>query len=249
MSLLGKRKTYVNQWMSRNAGKYRGAWGPSTGTRYRSARRVFRRRGPYRTGGFYGASVRPRMERKVVDVATYEYGCNTTGSVTLLNGCATGTDMTERIGRMVKTVSVQVRGYITTDAASDATVGQLARVMVVEDSQTNGVAPTITDILQTATSLSFMNLNNRERFKVHYDLIVNIGPRVVTATQAVAGDKSTEVVNWYKKVNIPVTFEGTGATSASISSGGLYLVTIGNVAAGTNDCSAFLCCRTRFVDG
>ena len=73
MSLLGKRKTYVNQWMSRNAGKYRGAWGPSTGTRYRSARRVFRRRGPYRTGGFYGASMRPRMERKVVDVAIKQY--------------------------------------------------------------------------------------------------------------------------------------------------------------------------------
>ena len=41
---------------------------------------------PIRTGGYYGASVRSPMEKKVVDTAVANYNVNSTGSVTLING-------------------------------------------------------------------------------------------------------------------------------------------------------------------
>ena len=41
---------------------------------------------PLRTGGFYGASVRSPMEKKVVDTAVANYAVNSTGVVTLING-------------------------------------------------------------------------------------------------------------------------------------------------------------------
>jgi len=43
-------------------------------------------RGPYRTGGFYGASVRSPTEKKVIDTALTVYDVNATGSVTLISG-------------------------------------------------------------------------------------------------------------------------------------------------------------------
>ena len=40
------------------------------------------------------------------------------------------------------------------------------RLMIIEDLQTNGVIATPADILQAVTVSSFMNLNNRDRFRV-----------------------------------------------------------------------------------
>jgi len=89
MSYLGKRSAAVAGFMRKNTGPraaYRGSMYPSSGTRYRSYRRVFRRAGPFRTGGFYGGSVRGRAEQKVIDTTLTATAFATAGSVTLLNG-------------------------------------------------------------------------------------------------------------------------------------------------------------------
>lgn len=85
MSYLGKRKLDVNAWMRKNTGKYRKTYGAPAGTGYRSYKRVFRR-GPYRTGGFYGSAVRSPQEKKVIDGGETGYYLNQTGSVQLING-------------------------------------------------------------------------------------------------------------------------------------------------------------------
>lgn len=89
MSMLGKR-----QWagyMKKRARQY--AYRPFNitpygrpGTRYLSLRRVGSRRGPFRTGGFYGASVRSPIERLVIDTAEANYDVDTTGDIVLING-------------------------------------------------------------------------------------------------------------------------------------------------------------------
>lgn len=216
------------------------------GTNYRSYRRF--RRGPYRAGGFYGASVRSAAERKVVDTAPAAYNANTTGSVTLINGVATGTDFTERIGRRINITAIQARGFCGQDTTGPAGVNDV-RVMIVEDMQSNGVIATIADIFTNATSTSFMNMNNRERFKVHWDRRVTLGPIDRTATTSYAGSPQTSQFNVYKRVNIPVVFEGTAATIGSISSGALYFVVLGSTAAGTGDAFVTAAFRCRFIDG
>lgn len=245
-NILGKRGPYrpnAALTLYRKRSKYVGA---SSGTAYRSvARRA--RAGPFRTGGFYGASVRSPAERKVVDTAPAVYQANATGSVTLLNGIATGTDFTDRIGRRVNVVAIQARGLAFTETVALAGP-QTIRMMIVEDMQTNGVAPTITDILKSASPYDFMNLNNRERFKVHMDKQVSFAPGSTTATQTYIGTPNIHNWQFYKRCNIPVTFEGTAATIGSISSGAIYFVTIGSVVSGTQDCNVAAAFRCRYID-
>lgn len=206
-----------------------------------------RARGPYRTGGFYGASVRSPVEKKVIDTALANYDVNATGSVTLISGCATGTDYTERIGRRTNITAIQLRGRMQVQTDSASTTPQCGRVMIVEDMQCNGVIAAITDILQTANVHSFNNLNNRERFKIHYDQVFDFGVFSQTTDQSFATNLMHHF-EVYKPVNIPVVYEGTSNTIGSISSGAIYLVFIGSTAAGTNDILAPTTCRIRFVD-
>jgi len=206
-----------------------------------------RARGPYRTGGFYGASVRSPIEKKVIDTALANYDVNSTGSVTLISGCATGTDYTERIGRRTNITAIQLRGRMQVDTSGTSNNPQVGRIMIVEDMQCNGVIAAITDILQTANVHSFNNLNNRERFKIHHDQLFDFGVFSQTATQSYA-DNLMHHYEVYKPVNIPVVYEGTSNTISSISSGAIYLVFIGSVPAGNNDIIAPTTCRIRFVD-
>lgn len=169
-------------------------------------------------------------ELKVIDTANAAYVCDTTGTVTLLNGVATGTDLTDRIGRKIFMRAVQVRGLVQ---PVDNTIGQtLARVMVVYDKQPTGGTPAITDILTASRSEAFNNLNNRDRFVVVFDAKFPIGGISDVATQAVSSSPNTHVLDEYRRLNHEVIFSGTGATAASISSGALWLITIGNQAAG-----------------
>lgn len=217
------------------------------GTRYRSFGSLYRRPGPFRSGGFYGSAVRSPVERKVVDTTVAVYQINTTGSVNLLNGIATGTDYTQRIGRRVNVVSIQARGiaYIETPTATPV---QMGRFMLVEDMQANGVIATTADIFNEATGTSMMNLNNRERFKVHYDKQMVFGPASTTATQTYSAGPQAYNIAVYKKCNIPMVFEGTAATIGSVSSGALYAVFIGTQVAGTADCNCAMSFRIRFID-
>lgn len=89
MSLLGKRMW--SGYLGKRSRQYVGRFGSitpyaRTGTRYRSLRRVGRRRGPFRTGGFYGASVRSPVEKLVIDTAEANYDVDTTGDIVLING-------------------------------------------------------------------------------------------------------------------------------------------------------------------
>ena len=143
-------------------------------------------------------------EKKTIDLATANYACDTTGSVTALNLVATGTDYTDRIGRKILMKSVNLIGTIV---PQDTTVSaNLSRVMLVYDKQPTGALPVITDILNTSNSLSQINLNNRDRFVILANHLFAGASYNNTATQAVAGSPTTEVVHLYKKLNHEVIF-------------------------------------------
>lgn len=216
------------------------------------ARTVGRAKAPGATRGFFGAQGRLKrqlqgiMERKVVDTASTTYVCDTTGTVTLLNGTAQGSDFSNRIGRKATMVAVQLEGQII-PADLTNTASSKCRVMLIYDAQPNGALPAITDILTASTSNAFMNLNNRDRFKVIADVNESIGHVVDTATQAQAGSPTVHNVSVYKKINLETIYDGTTAAIADVQTGALLLVTIGNQAAGAGGLY-FGAVRVRFID-
>jgi len=193
---------------------------------------------PPRTGGFWGVKSRSADEKKFVDTEI-NGDITTTGIVTPINLIATGTDFFERIGRKVLIKSFQVRSFMGLENINNASG---VRLMLVYDKQTNGALPAIGDILGIPIAsnpfVAMLNLNNRDRFVILWDKIyrMDLGSGIVT------------VLKKYKKLSHETVFSGTTAAIGSIATGGLYLVQIGSVAAGTTDVDQSSVVRIRFQD-
>lgn len=203
---------------------------------------------PLRTGGFYGQWNRPvtaKPELKVIDIALTNQTVAAAGNVILLNGVATGTDFTSRIGRKIVLKSLLLRANSYYTAAVSTQVGDNVRVMVVCDNQANGAAPAVTDILVAADPVSPMNLNNRDRFRVLMDKVINHAGAVFAAGALTNGSPSMRSIKKYIKLNMESIYSGTGATVGSLASGALYLVLIGF----NNNATDFdYITRVRFID-
>lgn len=183
-------------------------------------------------------------ELKTIDIDPAEYVADTTGTVTLLNGVATGTDFTDRIGRKIMMKSIYIQGFCY--PVDTTTADTLARLIVVYDTQPNGAAPTIANVLKTANSISQTNLDNRDRFRIIYDKRFAIPTINNTATQTYSYG-ANKVVKLYRKCNLETQFNNTGATITAITTGSLYMITIGNQTANAGGKFA-LSTRIRFVD-
>jgi len=186
------------------------------------------------TGWSRSAFSKTGQELKYFDVASATYACDTTGAVTLLNGIAQGDDVTTRDGRVVFNASCRVIGKFT---GQDGIVSDsLCRVMLVWDMNNNSAAavPLITDILTASTSISHLNLNNRARFVILRDHMVSYGAHdITTATSTFSSSPNTGELDWYVRLGKSKTiYSGTTGVIGSIASGALYLVTIGDQAAG-----------------
>ena len=201
---------------------------------------------PLRTGGFFGVQYRRSMnEKKTVDTDSVSYNADTTGTSQLLNGVATGTDFTDRIGRKIILKSLQVQGWV--QPIDDSTGFALCRLLVVYDMQSNGAAPAITDILKSATSEANINLNNRDRFKILFDKRFMIGKVTNTTTQTYAASPTCFKVQLYRKLNLETLYNGTTNAVGSIATGAVYAWVIGNLGANAGGFMT-LSTRIRFVD-
>lgn len=195
-------------------------------------------------------------EKKVRDINSAEYPINTTGSFTLLNGLVPGTDFNNRIGRKIFMNSLYIRGFCRHNndfVANSASSGDLWRMIVFMDMQPNGAAPTVTDLLVTATSSSHLNMNNRDRFKVLIDKQYAPGPwtALVGPPVNISGDRTAFPVKKYKKINAETIYNaGAAGTIGDIISGALYMFWIGQYAAGSGvQGEAVVSTRLRFSDG
>lgn len=206
---------------------------------------------PYGTRGWSYNTI----EKKVQDIAVATYQVNTTGSFTLLCIPVVGADMNARVGRKINIKSVYIRGYVGLQAALLSTADseippQQARMIVFADMQPNAAAPAVTDLLNTATPASHLNLNNRDRFKILADKIFTFDSyiNVSTATQSRAGvGVNCLRVKCYKKMNLETIFNAVnGGSIADITSGALYMFWIGSQAA--SDANAIVGTRVRYTD-
>lgn len=199
---------------------------------------------PLRTGGFFGTR-RTITEKKTVDVNATNINLVNTESVTLLNGIATGTDFTDRVGRKVILKSLFIRWAVV---PQDQTVtDNTCRMCIVYDSQTNGAAPTYSDVFKEGNPLSQLNLNNRDRFQVLWDKCIQMSYLNNTATQALSGNKTVANGKKFKPLKHEMIFGGTAATVSSIQTGSIYLICLGSAVANAGHVFAFTS-RIRFVD-
>lgn len=189
-----------------------------------------------------GAGTRAR-ELKTIDSGTVAYGAVGGGAVncTLLNGVATGTDYTNRIGRTITMSSILIRFKFYVNTSTNT--GDTIRIMLIYDTQTNGAIPTSTDVLQTANYMEPVNLNNRDRFLVLRDKFIGM-PAAVITPPLVAGSPREVPVKMYLKLNKDTIYGGTTSGIASIQSGALYLLMI----SGGGFCNAVYNSRVRFYD-
>lgn len=163
-------------------------------------------------------NVTRRPELKFLDLNTTALAnIGGTGSITLLNGCAQGTDATQHIGRQITMKSLYwiFQGNIATTTTNGGSV----RLVILYDKEAEGAAPTIaaaaqTDAFNRDDILAQQNLNNRDRFVVLVDEIIEcIGS---------AGPQGF-MRKGYRKVALPVIFNASAAaTVAAINTGSVY---------------------------
>lgn len=232
-------------------GRYRRRYKPYSRRPYMG----FKKRGgrtmaPRRTGGYFGARTRMiRAEKKVVDVASDITAINSTVlAPILLNSTAAGSDFTERIGRKIQMKSIQGRINFRLDPQGNTDINHasVGRFVVYYDKQWNGGTLTpinATELLQNATpntdfpTLSPINLNNRDRYKVLLDKVLTIDM-----------GKQSAVLKYYKKINLETVYNSNLSGSGAIQTGALLFWYVGSHVAGADDAEISYYHRMRFID-
>lgn len=182
-------------------------------------------------------------ESGYVDLAVATRNLDTTGSITLVATIAQGAGVQQRVGKKVQYLSCQLRGFV---ASGSACVVALGTIMLVYDKRPTGALPAITEVLVTIDSRSMNNDDNSGRFRIlrRWDFSFS-GNTTTPAT----GTEMQQVMEYVDLKKLPAVYKavGTGAIG-DIEQGALYLITVGDRAAGTGAASSSVGIRTRFID-
>jgi len=181
-----------------------------------------------------------------------------------LNLIRVGSTFCNRIGRKINMTSLHIRLYLA-PIRTQAVNGDVARIMLVYDRQTNGAYPVIADILQstdqatanTVSVISGVNLNNRDRFQILRDEFIPL-PTLTFTAGVITNQGFVDPIapltktDWYVKLNGMITqykADSAPAVIGDISTGGLYLVSFAAAANGAEGWSAQFENRLRYTDG
>lgn len=182
------------------------------------------------------------VENKFVDTAAAVRACDTTGSVTLLNTIAQGVTTSTRIGKKVVLKSVQFRGRIYVNTATTHTD---VTVILVYDRSPVGSAIAITDVLASISSLAQNNDANSGRFRIlrRWDYVLT-----GNSTTPTTGNEAKNF-DEFVPLGLPTVYKAVGdGAIADQEYGSLYMLTLGNVGAGTAAASSEISARLRFTD-
>lgn len=183
------------------------------------------------------------QETGFVDLALTNFAMDTTGTIVLAATIAQGASTSQRVGKKVALKGIQIRGNVFANSAAVVPDGAW---FLVYDKRPTGSLPGITDILVSAHPASFNNDANSGRFQIlrrkDYSLSGN-------STTPATGNEVADINEYIKLRGKSSVFKaaGTGAIG-DIEEGALYLVSVGNVAAGTGAITAQIAARTRYVD-
>jgi len=172
------------------------------------------KKGTDRTGGFYGRYNKPGSELKFLDTAISVAPIDATYEVmtSCLNVVAQGGGESQRIGRKITIKSIQMRHVLTYVPAASTQGLTTVVICLVLDKQANGAAPAITDIFTSNSAATAMiNLANSERFVVLKRFVFTLAS---SAGASGSFSRAEALIDFYKKVDIPVEYDNTAATGA-----------------------------------
>lgn len=214
---------------------------PNMGMIARNRRRS--RNGPYRqltAVSRHTHPIYPKPECKSIDLtqtgASFTTpltpsGVTSVGIINIINNIPQGVNNSQRIGISVSTKSVAYRYEVDINTA--ATTPNNGRCILLWDRQPNAAAPTVLDVLNAGTYLSYMNLAAKDRFTVLRNDMWSLNPQ----------GNTTVFFQGYVRINMQTTFAGTSSTPVS---GALVLLMISDQA--TNLPQLTGCWRIRYVD-
>lgn len=184
-----------------------------------------------------------------VDMVAASYAYDTTGTVTLLNTVAQGASVNQRVGKKIALKSLQVRGY---SVANNAAIFNDVAWIIVYDKRPTGALPNVTDILNLANAQSMNNDANAGRFSIvkRIDRVLLGNPSLTGAVaNAITEATGCSEDTWIDLKGKETVYKAaaTGAIG-DIEQGALYLLTVGNNAAGTAAAAGTLTFRLRFLD-
>jgi len=197
-------------------------------------------------------------EIKAIDLYNFTVPMSTTTAFFLLNGVSSGAGFYNRVGSKIAMTSVHVYGPVV--ATKDNANNDYCRVLIVYDRQANGAEPILADILaqtrydgaQTTTPFSAANLNNRDRFLILKDYRLNLN--AVSGGFELGPIDPVHVhsqINCFLKLgNLVTQYKASTSPPAigDISTGALWLVTVGTRDAATAAYNLTVSTRVRFAD-
>ncbi len=169
-----------------------------------------------------------------------------------------GTGESQRIGRKCTLTNILMRlefqSIINQVSAADlvgADRGTVKiRVILYLDKQCNGTAAGATDILQNNSYNEYMNLANKQRFRILTDKLFVMNSNIIAAGTAAANDTAVvlknRIIKIHKKVFIPIEYDSTGGLENEIRSNNVGIFFWSSSAGKVALISS--ACRIRFID-
>lgn len=204
----------------------------NTPAAYRSSKRRRTARtlvvpGRTRLSGYYGRFTGPDAEHKFLDTS---HGIVTIASAGTLyhptiNAVAQDTSETGRIGRKccLKSMSFNFTAFLP-GAVAIADTSDSLRIICYLDKQNNSSGgATVLDILQTASYLSFLNLENSGRFRILFDKRVTLSATAGNGTSTGEVQRSFSI---HRKLNYPIEFSGISGLVATVKSNNIGILAI-----------------------
>lgn len=196
------------------------------------------------------------VERKYIDATVTSAFVSTTASIDHISAITQGPGAIQRIGSKVLIRSIQCKGCFRQENAVDGAVSlnsppQSIRLLVIIDKQPNGATPAITDVLESNSVFSPINMAYRDRFIVVKDKLLTLGGVATTATanQISYGGECIKNINFYKKLRFVMTFANVATgTIADVRTNALHWIMLGQTASGESDATFSGFVRVRFQD-
>lgn len=249
MAYGGARRPYKGTSSMKAARRARGA---ATTAVARAMTVMGKNRGFLRTGGVYGRfnGVRGRKtgfsgpELKFKDTARTTAPLVVTGTVdTNLVVIAQGAGESERIGRKIVIKSIYCRGTLV--LAPTANGVDKVRMIIVNDTQANGAAFAVLDVLETAQMDSHYNLDNQMRFKILADQNFTLNSQSYNGTTE--GPLYRDIRK-YIRCNIPIEYDSSVAITGAIATQRSNSIAILWINAATNQSDVTMTTRVRYSD-
>lgn len=202
-------------------------------------------------------SAQPKQELKAFDVATAAIASSTiAGPPTFqcVNASVVGAELYQRVGRKTYNKSLHFRANFSPSGAASESYN---RLIIFYDSNPNGAAPVIGDLIRDSnaaagvTEKSEINLFNRERFQIlrDYPLIGGSTTNIAGAAEIIPDPiKSTYNIDFFIPLKgLETVFNAVnGGTIADIQTGAIFWVLFGDANAGAWQMSAHT--RVRYYD-